>query len=212
MPEHRPDCGCTSCASTRQRQVREAGQARAAAELKELQAREELERLREKNPRYAGSPDYDPRVVRALIHGASDGELNAIRQQVRAEYDQARGERQVQQAARPLWDDQVQLTTGVNRLGERISVVVLRGEREPAQPVPTARLARHPDGSASVEQRGVAYENAGGAIGASFGTGGKPAQRSVVNESVPPLGSEAAEDQMARRDALLSALEAGRDG
>jgi hypothetical protein len=43
---------------------------------------------------WAGSPDHDERVTRALLHGAPDAELAQIRQQVAAEYEGRRLERQ----------------------------------------------------------------------------------------------------------------------
>jgi hypothetical protein len=38
------------------------------------------------NSGYAGDPDHDERVTRALLHGVSDAELAKIRAEVRAEY------------------------------------------------------------------------------------------------------------------------------
>jgi hypothetical protein len=52
---------------------------------------------------WAGSPDHDERVVQALVHGASDGELARIRAEVAAEYAGKSLERQARQQSTVMW-------------------------------------------------------------------------------------------------------------
>ena len=52
---------------------------------------------------WAGSPDHDERVTRALVQGASDGELSKIREQVTAEYRQAAVQRAARRQSSAMW-------------------------------------------------------------------------------------------------------------
>jgi hypothetical protein len=56
-----------------------------------------------KSSPWAGSPDHDPRVVQALVHGASDAELAKIRAGVAAEYAGRALERQAQRQSAVMW-------------------------------------------------------------------------------------------------------------
>jgi hypothetical protein len=52
---------------------------------------------------WAGSPDHDPRVTRALLRGASDAELSKIREQVTAEYRQTAAQRAARRQSAVMW-------------------------------------------------------------------------------------------------------------
>ena len=71
------------------------------------------ERYREDSPRqvsssggagpWAGSPDHDPRITRALLRGASDSELSQLRAEVTAEYRQDAAQRAARRQSSAMW-------------------------------------------------------------------------------------------------------------